>query len=853
MLKKLFTITSILLLAINVCVFAEKADNDYERLLNLGIIDDSYANYANRKTVSQKDFLEALVNIATEDSVDEDNVAEYAKSLGIISTINTAELNSAIKYERALNLSLNLMGYSKIIEISGNDTQAVIKLANDSKLTSGITLSVGDTLNGKSFIKLLNNIIEANVINADVGKSGGNGYSVSDETALYSYREIEKIKGKVTRVQDTSLLYENGCGNGKIAIDEEIFSIDYDYSQELLGQNVYVYVKEKNGNAKAYYVEPVNSDTNRIEISDKDILNVASDFSQISYENGTRTKTLKLNPALIVIYNGQNYAGYTVADLMPKCGKLVCMDTDGDNKYDIVYVYSYDTVVVKNVSQSYRTVSNLYSVPAGINILDLSDTSIDVRIYCDGKEAAFSSILANNVLSVAQSKGNDKIVTIYVSKETVSGEFSAVDDSEKTAVIREIEYRINDAYYDAIAAGDPIDTISFGSVYTCYLDAFGAIAFVKRDERDGYEYAYLLTQRWKIREDTAKVRLLNSDGDWEDVYYAKKVKLNSDNRQDAQIVYNSLGQDTITPQLIMIKRDEDGRIKAIKTAVVSSIYNPNSFTLAQATEFEKYYWSQDSSFNCRHYVKYDAAVFIKPSNAADILNEEKYAVVSAGFFGGDRSYKYLAYNVDEFGFPDAFVVSASTPGAETTIYVNKMITMLNGDGEAVRAVVGNLEGLENMTVQISPNFTDAISVGDIIEVALKDAVIINWNNDAESYSNLKTKDAVTGIGWARQYHLADATSPARPKDAPADDRNIHSNYRFFRGNIKSVNTERRILLLDCGTSGTVPVYVRGGANINIYNSDTKKYELRELSDIPPTGYAIVRMNGNNVTSVGVYD
>jgi len=25
-----------------------------------------------------------------------------------------------------------------------------------------------------------------------------------------------------------------------------------------------------------------------------------------------------------------------------------------------------------------------------------------------------------------------------------------------------------------------------------------------------------------------------------------------------------------------------------------------------------------------------------------------------------------------------------------------------------------------------------------------------------------------------------------------------------------------------------------------------------LGDIPPTGYAIVRMNGNNVTSVGIY-
>ena len=837
MLKKIFTVTSILLLAINMCVFAEKADNDYERLLNLGITDNSYESLANRKTVSQKDFLEALVRITTEDQIGEDDVAEYAKSLGLISTINTAELNSSVKYERALNLSLNLMGYSKIIEMGGNDTQAVIKIANNTKLTSGIVLSAGDNLTGKAFLKLLNNIIETNVINVDIGKAGGNGYSVSDETVLYHYREIKKIKGKVTKIHDTSLLYEDGCGEGKVVIDEEVFYTDYDYPQELLGQNVYAYVKEKSGEATAYYLEPVSYEINRIEISDKDIENVASDFSQILYDNGKSTKTLKLNPALIVIYNGQNYTGYTVADLMPKCGKLVCMDTDGDNKYDIVYVYSYDTMVVKNVSQAYNTISNLYSVPAGINILDLSDSRVDVRIYSEGEEASFSSILANNVLSVAQSKGSNKIVTVYISKATVKGEFSAVNPSEKTATINGTEYRVNDAYYDAVAAGDPIDVMSAGSLYTCYLDAFGNIAFVKRDERDGYEYAYLLSQRWKSREDTVKVRMLNSDGDWEDVYYAKKVKLNSQNRQDAQAVYESLGSDTIAPQLIMIKRDEEGRIKAIKTSTVSSTYNPDLFTAAGATDITRTYREQDESFHCRHYLKYDAAVFLKPKNAVDKYNENIYAVMTAGYFKGDTKYTYQAYNVDEFGFPDAFVVSVnSAPGKEVTIYVNKTMTVLNSDNEAVRAVVGNVEGLENMNIQVSPNFTSPISAGDVIEVKLVDGIITNWNTSATE----------------QQYSVATATALPRTYTLPADDGGAtHANGVMFKGDIKAVNIDKRMLLLYCGTE-TIPVYVRGSADINIYNNDTKKYELRTINDVTPGGYAIIKMDGNNVTSVGIF-
>ena len=852
MLKKILTVISILLVAANVCAYAEQTNGDYERLFNLGIVEETYEQYDKKKTVSEKEFLSALVRVVADEKVEEDKIPDYAKSRGIISTINTIELKSAISYERALNLSLNLLGYSKVIEMRGNNTEAIVNLAGTSGLNSGITLMPGDNLNGKAMLRLLKNLIEAEVLSVTLGKNGSANYKPSGRDVLLEYRSIEKITGRVTRVCDTSLLSENGCGKGKIAIDEVIYKIGYDYSPEMLGQTVEAYVKTVDNALTAYHVETKNSNAKKIEIKDKDIKIVASDFSKITYEENELTRHITLNPALTVIYNGQNYTGYTVADLQPKCGSIVCIDLEGDNRYDIIHVYSYDTMVVKNVSQSYKTIANLYSVPAGINILDLSDSSLDVRIYSDGKTAAFSSILANNILSVAQSKGANKIITIYISKETVSGEFSSLDGSEKTAIVKETEYRVNDAYFDAIAAGDAIDAITFGSVYTCYLDVFGNIAFVKRDERDGYEYACLFRQKWKTKEDTARVRLLNADGDWEDVYYAEKVRLNSQKRQDAEVVYDALGKDTISPQLIMIKRDDDGNICAIKTAVVSSTYNPNNFTLAQATEFEKYYWSQDSSFNCRHYVKYDAAVFIKPSAVADLYNEDKYAVVSSAFFSGDRSYKYLAYNVDEFGFPDAFVVSASTPGAETTIYVNKVITLLNGDDEVVRAVVGNLEGLENITVQISPDFTDPISVGDIIEVALKDAIIISWNDGAETNSNLKTKDAVTGIGWARQYHLADAISSTRPKDAPADDRNIHNNYRFFRGNIKAVNVERRMLLLDCGTSGLVPVYVRGGANINFYNSDTRKYELKAISDITPTGYAIVRMNGNNVTSVGIY-
>ena len=82
MLKKILTVISILLVAVNVCAYAEETNKDYERLLHLGVVDDSYERYANKKTVSQKEFLESLVRLVSDEKLEANDVPEYAKSIG---------------------------------------------------------------------------------------------------------------------------------------------------------------------------------------------------------------------------------------------------------------------------------------------------------------------------------------------------------------------------------------------------------------------------------------------------------------------------------------------------------------------------------------------------------------------------------------------------------------------------------------------------------------------------------------------------------------------------------------------------------------------------------------------------
>ena len=806
---------------VTMCVSAEGINSDYDLLHNLNIVSEDYEAYTGKNFVTHKEFIKSLIGIITEDEIPEDKILEYAQARNIIADIDSQEMESAISYERALNLTLNTLGYAKLIGYDGQNVESVRKYANECDLTKGIILNFGDMLNGESMITLLSNALEENVL--DVVLSDKTGiFQKSDKNPLEAHREIVEITGQLTHTAYTSLYSEKGVGLNKIGIDDEIYEIGYEYPEELLGQKVKAYVRED----VVFHVQSRGSDVKKIEIEGKDIISISDNFTKIDYEEGKKLEDLDLNPALTVIYNGQNYRGYTKEDLIPENGKIVCVDLDGNKKYDMVFVYDYETIVVKNVSTAYKQIGNVYNLPGGTKTLDLDDDYLDVNIYKNGAEINLAAIAVDNILSVARSKGAVPVLNIYVADEKIKGTVYQFDQRESIAKIGEAEYEVNKTYLDAAnAEGSKIDAIDLGGVYDFYLDAFGRVAYAKRDMLEGFEYALLFKQRWVDDLDTARVQILNVEDEWEEVYYAEKVKLNDQNKLKAEVIYNQMGGKDLVPQLVLIKRDETGNITAIKEPTLTNEYGAKGFT--KTTEFSRYYWTGDSSFNCRHYLNYDAIVLLKPNNDADKFDEEQYEFANVGYFADWQQYKYVAYNVDEFGYPDLFEVRDTKNTTSVTLYVNDMIYSINEYGEAAKLVTGNLKGLENLSLfEIPGSITTDIKAGDIANVKLRNGKITQL-------------DVIYSVGRAKSYKV------------PVDDYNVHDGGTEVWGDVVAVDTERAMILVDCQTE-IIPIYIQSKADIEVFDKNERKWIIGSLSDIYEGNYVRITMGNNQVNSVVVF-
>lgn len=812
---------SILLILATICASAEGINRDYDLLHNLNIVSEDYEIYTGKNFVTHKEFIKSLIGIITEDEIPEDKIIEYAQSRNIISSIEADEMESAISYERALSLTLNTLGYAKLIGYDGQNVESVRKYANECQLTKGIVLNFGDMLNGESMITLLSNALEENVLDIVLSDKAGM-FQKSDKNPLEAHREIVEITGQLTHTAYTSLYSEKGVGLNRIGIDDEIYDIGYEYPEELLGQTVKAYVRED----VVFHVQPRSTNIKKVEIEGKDIISISDDFTKIDYEEGKKLEDLDLNPALTVIYNGQNYRGYTKEDLIPENGKIVCVDLDGNKKYDMVFVYDYETIVVKNVSTAYKRIGNVYNLPGGTKTLDLDDDYIDVNIYKNGNEINLAAIAVDNILSVACSKGAVPVLNIYVADEKVNGTVYQFDKRESIVKFGESEYVVNKTYLDAAnAEGSKIDAIELGATYDFYLDAFGRIAYAKRDMLEGFEYALLFKQRWVDDLDTARVQILNIEDEWEEVYYAKKVKLNDQNRLKAEVIYNQMGGKDLVPQLVLIKRDEERNITAIKEPKLTNEYGAKGFT--KTTEFSRYYWTGDSSFNCRHYLNYDTVVLLKPNNDADKFDEEQYEFATVGYFSDWQLYKYVAYNVDEFGYPDLFEVRDTKNTTSVTLYVNDMIHSINEYGEAAKLVTGNLAGLENLSLfEIPGSITTDIKAGDIANVKLRNGKITQL-------------DVVYSADRTKSYKV------------PVDDYKVHDGGTEVWGDVVAIDTERAMILVD-GQTEIIPIYIQSKAEIEIFDKYERKWVIGSLSDIYEGNYVRITMGNNEVNSVVVF-
>lgn len=801
--KILLSVVLVIFLSITTA-YAQKSTSEKIGILRgLEIIDEEFAD---KKIITTQDYISAVVNMISNDNISKDASYAYAKKIGICSGISEFNLKKNISAEDALKVSLRALGYGKILSSAGDKLENLQSLAAGAGLTNGVNLSV---LDGKNAVALLFNLSEADMMELEVTNSDG-AFKLegNGETILSHYRSIDVIDGIVTATYNTSLLKEDGLVDGRIEINNREYDIDYTYSPEMLGMYVQAYIYKIDRENQALYISPDEKKYNKLELNSEDIEYVDGDFEYIEYLDGDseNSKKAKLSPVVKVIFNGKLYPEYTAEDLKPEEGNLMLSDTDNDGKYDIVYVYSYKTIVAGVVSVLKMSISNKFTY-AGAEQTFKPNTDDKLLIYDEnGNKITFSSIKSGNILSIAESKNSmGKLITVYVSSKNITGTIQAIDNADKTVTMNGDKYDIADVYYAAADGSDAALTrFSVGNSTVLYFNHRDKVVYAKNDKLDGFQYVYMLKQK-NFEDETYAIRAMNLNGDWNDYFYSDRVKADNFNTLTAEQVYTMLGGEHSTPQLVMIKLNKSDKIIRIKTAEVTNESKKDSFTQTPFTT--RTYWDFNNSFNCKEYITKDTPVILTPKYDAERYKESEYQVGNSALLINWRDCYYSAYNKDEMNIADIVVAKEQKANDTYDFLINSCDEGLNEDNETVKVFSGCLSTIGGMTVkEYTPGCVGNYKNGDIIGITLKDG---------------KIKEAEL------KYSLSQGVVYKRPSGAMEGAQNTW-------GVVTGIDVDNGLVSVDCSTDGSdIWTMKKHDTEFScvMYNRDTKKYEVASLNEI----------------------
>lgn len=798
-------------------LFAEAvaADDDeiIEMLVNLDILADNYAeNYKAKNTVTYGEYLENIVAFMSDEKPSD--ILDFADNHRLIRTDENISLDDNITYEEAMQITVRAGGYSELIP-GNEDVTMYWKVAGERKLTDGINIGKNSVLTASYMLTLLYNAVEATITDFEYVSS--TEYKITeknDETILSRYRNICEVEGIVTDNGETALTGESKVGERKMVVGDVTMSKNGNHQTEYIGSNVRAFYKDDDGEFIFKYAIPTDNEIT--EILSDDVNSVNSDISLIEYEYGEKTKKIKIDSAVKVLYNGYVYFDYTADDFLADNTNLKFIDNNEDGKADVILITAYETVWVSYVTSYDRKIINRYTYDGAMSNIDIDTDSKDktVNFYVNGEKVENPEISGRNVLSIAVSKSATPVYSIYISSETVTGTLESFTDDKY--VLDGEEFEPLPEFITAQAAADSnVPEAELGKEYTFYLDINGKIAGIAKTEDGGLGYAVMLKL---IRDDTDEeiisMRYMDSNGEWHTERLAKKVKIYNEEfsgkRLKALEVFNYYVDDKlkVVPQLVQIATDVNGNINVLKTAVETTKYDKDKLTKGN-TVTGCYRWTTQmfSSVNGPLlYVANTYKIFTFPSGVS--YNEEDYSVGKT--FTTDEDATVIPYNMDKFMTSDCFVEAGTETGTkrETLFFVSGVSNGLDSDENVRKMLFGRYGSYEEISFFAKNDSTfNNLQKGDVIQLY----------TDARGRV-LSTKSIFSVEKGAQGFMSVNYTGNAA-------------------GYVTDIDNETKSIKLDCGDQGEFVLKHAGRAsdvrNVNVYLNDakSKKVEVVDFSDI----------------------
>lgn len=614
-----------------------------------------------------------------------------------------------INYAEFVTMICKALGYTGYAEAKGGYPSGYSSVARQFKITSGMPALTTTTIDKANVPKLLMNALDAYYLTVTYIDSDGSQTATRQGVVVEDYFDVYKYEGILQEASYYTITGNFVATDTQINVGDVNFNISKSANTyyDLLGQQVTVYFKE---GKDVVYIYP-KSDNEVMEFDAEDLLEPTS-ANMVSYYEGASKRNIKIASDRTVVYNGTLDNS---ADIVPEYGKVQFVDNNGDGKYDIIKVMSYEVATVSHVDTSNKVVV----LDNGME-MDIDTNSNDLLSVTgtNGKVLKPSSLVKDDIVLVAKNgDANHNIYNVIVGKIKVEGSVTGYAGDE--IAIAGTAYPLAEKFFPAGVS------CSMGDTVTAYTDELGRVFYL---DVEGYNYknakyaAYL--GMYKVKDGSKpswEIELLTQDGAYAAFPVAEKIKLNGTkyevNDTDALDFLNGIAYASIV------------KYNAVN-GEITEVITPNDWgteyrlwELGQGfnkyTSSNTYVWrtSGVGAFGSWLGVASGAVRFQIELDENGRINKDKSGVSTAKLTNDQNVSEIVLYDIDKSGMAHAYTASPSKStdvlGAKrgspnnSFLCITKVIEMKNANGDNGILVKGLMGGAEKEFFLSEDSYFDA--------------------------------------------------------------------------------------------------------------------------------------------------
>ncbi|MBP3360013.1 MAG: hypothetical protein J6N52_04100 [Clostridia bacterium] len=647
----------------------------------------------------------------------------YVREIKVLKDIGIVTDDEKLKFRPDDSITVSEASVMLALALGYKNLGETLTASAQGEVIKGVERKMNDAALLDDIYAMLENCFDIEMVTFGASSGSYGGTELEKETVLTKvYKAVHK-RGVVTANSCTGLSEAGEATvKGFVEIDNVVYSTTTNSFGDYLGYTVDYYIKD-NSEDELLYAVPYKLNKTLLVDGD-DIVSVKA--SGLTYYNDkNHSKTVNLDSNFDVIYNKKAYTGYgTLDNVIPEEGDILFLDNDGDNKYDTMFVTSYEFCIVGAVDVSNGIVYDSLTEEK----LDFSDEKQEIEIYnTEGGRISLSGLKPGNALSIAASRNTEgeKIITAYVSPDPISGTVKGI--GEDTVTVGSNEYECTEDFEGGL---------KIGSTGMFYLTATGKIFHFKVGEMidEAGTWKVGLVYRKGINDEDESTSLTVFTPDNEFIFYSfdEKVQVKKTSSQSGGIGFTAAYNSVKTGDIIRYKVDSDGEISTLQPADAGMLddsgektySDPTSLRLIHSGSTVRNYWG---IYNQAFGVDDETIYFVIPDEE-DWNNKRRFGTSYSFSSGGEeRNVEYAVYGYGEFDIPiaDIFVIKAkisSTINKSSTsdryIFVVEDVYQALVDEEVVYKVTGVTKGSKSSFYCTVQDYEDyGIQPGDIIWLA----------------------------------------------------------------------------------------------------------------------------------------